>query len=81
MSTDDYILVEDGRNDDDPNMGAKIHDEADSASRYALEKQGIFLQEKSEETVKAESVEDFSKELQDLSGIEILSNDEEDTLN
>lgn len=80
-SSDDYIIIEKGKNtsDDATDTDANVHDEADEASLKALEKQGIFLAGEKDLPIKNESPDDFSKELRDLSGIEILSSDDEDS--
>ena len=80
MSSNDYIIVVDSRDlgDDATNTDTNIHEEADEASLRALEKQGIFLEESGDAVFSTEPRDNFSKELQDISGIEIVHEDDDE---
>lgn len=78
--TDDYILITSSQNSDDDTSGSDgvMFDEKElsDASRATMQKQGIFL-EKDEETLpRLKPFADFSKEIFEQSGIEILKPEE-----
>lgn len=79
-SSNDYIIIEEGKNtsdDAEDSDVALVHREADQASLDALEKQGVFLtQEEANNIDPAEPRDEFSRELQQLSGIEIIADEE-----
>lgn len=85
MAEDDYILITGSHNLSDLNDNNDINEQAqkegDASSRLALERQGVFLDIMDDsETAHSSSgapQDDFSKELQELSGIEIIPNEED----
>ncbi len=78
--SDDYIIITESHDlDDGPiHSDMKIHNEADEASLRALEKQGISILGNEEPLVSDEPRDQFSRELLDQGGIEIVSADEEE---
>lgn len=81
MSTsDDYIIVTESRNLDEsaegPDELTLKGEEAESASRTVMQKQGIFLEKSKETSTPAKSLGEFSKELLEEGGIEIVPSDE-----
>lgn len=81
MGSSDYIIITDSHDlDEGPvHSSAEIHEEADDASLRALEKQGISVLGNKESPVNAEPRDQFSRELMDEGGIEIVSSDEEES--
>lgn len=91
MAQSDYILVtsshnlDDGTSDSDP----QVHEEAEDASARALESQGISLVDDRNAMMQRSQAEDspenaeprdqFSIELMNEGGIEIIQGDEEDS--
>ena len=74
--TDDYILITSSQNSDDDTSGADdvvFEKELDDASMVTMQKQGIFLEKKEEVLPRTKPFEDFSKEIFEQSGIEILN--------
>lgn len=84
MAEDDYILITGSRNlsdlDDNQEIDEQTQKEGDAPSRLALEGQGVFLDIMGDDdtTHVPNTVphDDFSKELQELSGIEIIPSEE-----
>lgn len=81
-NTDDYIIITGSRNLDDDSVNPTenppaIEAEMDDASLRALQKQGIYLEKSGETPVPAKPLDEFSKELLEQSGIEIVSSEEE----
>lgn len=81
MSTsDDYIIVTESRNLDEnvesPDELALKGEEAEDLSRKVMQKQGIFLEQDKEQSVSARSLDEFSKELLEESGIEIVPSED-----
>ena len=76
----DYIVITGSRNIDDGtgSSDAKVHEEAESASLRALEDQGISIIDKVEKPGTVEPLDQFSLELMDEGGIEIIQADEEE---
>lgn len=78
-SSDEYILItasqgsDEGAND----SGAKIKEENPDAALRALEEQGVFLEKDDDIPVRTKPREEFSRELLDQSGIEIVSSEED----
>lgn len=80
MSTDDYIVITGSHNlDEDKNIDEAPKTEEGEPSTKTLEKQGIFIDRKDKESLNVESHDDFSKILQEVSGIEILVSEDEET--
>ncbi len=78
-SSDNYILVTASQNtgDSNDNSDTKINEEGVDASLRAFENQGVFLEKDDEIPVHAKPRDEFSRELLDQSGIEIVSSEEE----
>lgn len=80
--SDDYIIITESHDlDKGPiRSDVEIHEEADDASLKALEGQGISILGEQGQPTSAESkhLDDFSRELMNEGGIEILSGDEEE---
>lgn len=81
--SDDYIIITGSRNLDEgsSNSDATVHEEREDASLRALEGQGISILDK--EARQATNTDDkprdqFSRELMDEGGIEIVSANEEE---
>lgn len=78
MKEDDYIIVTGSHNlSDDKQDEGDTQQESDVASQHTLEEQGIFLDQQENETARPELQDEFSKKLQEISGIEILPNEDE----
>lgn len=79
--SDDYIIITESHDlDDGPiHSGAEIHEEEDDASMRALEKQGISILSSKDRPASDEPRDQFSQELMDEGGIEIVSSDEEES--
>ncbi len=81
MSSSDksYIIIENSRNlDDDTIEPSKFSEESPAAFGLALQNQGIFLENSdSEAGTTAKNIGDFSKELLNEGGIEIITKEEE----
>lgn len=80
--TDNYIIITGSRNLDDDTANSDdsplvAGGEADDVSLRTLQKQGIFLEKDDESPVHAKPLDEFSKELLEQSGIEIVSSEEE----
>lgn len=81
--SDDYLLVTDSHDLDlgPLHSGREIHHEDDTASLNALQMQGISILNESPELERSSAEEDFSHELMNQAGIEIVSSEEgEDSL-
>ena len=83
--SDDYIIITGSRNLDEgsSDSDAVVHEEKDDASLRALEGQGISIignehNEPHETSNEPEPLDQFSRELMDEGGIEIVSADEEE---
>lgn len=79
--TDDYIIITGSRNlnDDTANPDDRpsaLEGETEDVSLRTLQKQGIFLEKDTEPPVRAKPLDEFSKELFEQSGIEIVSSEE-----
>lgn len=78
--TDDYILITSSQNSDDDTSGSDgvVFDEKElsDASRVTMQKQGIFLEKDEEILPRQKPFADFSKEIFEQSGIEILNPEE-----
>lgn len=81
--SDDYIIITGSRNLDEgsSNSDAVVHEEGEDASLRALEGQGISIigaehNEPHETSNEPEHLDQFSRELMDEGGIEIVSGDE-----
>ena len=77
--SDDYILVEDAKNltDDSTTKTSDTKQENNEDSARTLEAQGIFIESSTEKSETApKHLDDFSRELQDIGGIEIVSSEE-----
>lgn len=82
MSSNDYIIITESHDlsDDKGTIDeTTTPKEGEESTRRMLEGQGIFLDQEGDETVSAESSDDFSKKLQELGGIEIIQNEDTDT--
>ena len=79
-SSDDYIIITESHDlDDGPiRSSAKIHEETDSASLRALEKEGISILNEEEPSAREEPRDQLSRELMDEGGIEIVSREDEE---
>ena len=79
-SKDSYILIEDSRNlDDDVDENNPEKEEPKEASSKALENSGIFVEEgESEDEDDSSLKNDFSKELMDQTGVEIIPTDDKE---
>ncbi len=73
---DDDILFTESQNlsDDAPVKNGNNHKETEDASVRALEKHGIFLENEDGMPQRATLPDNFSKELSDIGGIEIIPN-------
>lgn len=78
--SDDYIIITESHDlDEGPiRSGADIHEEKDDASLRALEGQGISIIGVEENLVNEEPRDQFTRELMNEGGIEIVSDDEEE---
>ncbi|MBI5400975.1 MAG: hypothetical protein HZB12_02580 [Candidatus Yonathbacteria bacterium] len=77
MSSDDYIIITESRNmGDDKGDTEGIQDEEVDSSRRALEGQGIFLDQENGEAMNLKPHDEFSKELKEVGGIEIITSGE-----
>lgn len=82
-SSDDYIIITESHDlDKGPiRSDAEIHEEADEASLRALEGQGISILHGDGALLESnddEQLDQFTRELMDEGGIEIVSGDEEE---
>lgn len=75
---DDDILFSESRNlsDDADDTDKAAQKETTAGAINALEKQGIFLEKKVDKPLREEPHDEFSKELKDIGGIEIIPNDD-----
>lgn len=78
-SSDEYILItaSQGSDENTDDSGAKVKEENPDAALRALEEQGVFLEKDDDTPVRAKPREEFSRELMDQSGIEIVSSEED----
>lgn len=78
-SSDEYILItaSQGLDDNTDDSGTKVKEENPDAALRALEEQGVFLEKDDDIPVRSKPREEFSRELLDQSGIEIVSSEEE----
>lgn len=78
-SADKYVLITESQNFGEEESDSKIKtvEESESAALRALEDQGIFIESTVDNPTQAKPREQFSRELLDQSGIEIVSNEEE----
>lgn len=81
MTKSDYIVVTGSRNLDDgtSDSDGQIHEEGEDASLRALEGQGISIIEREENPGTSEPRDQFSQELLDEGGIEIIEAEEEES--
>jgi len=78
-SKNSYILIEDSRNlDDDAADNNPGTEEPKEASSKTLEDNGIFVDEKGEDEDTSSLKNDFSKELMDQTGVEIIPSKEDE---
>lgn len=79
-SSDDYIIITESHDlDEGPiHSGVKVHEEGENASLGAFESQGISIIGGEEGLSSEEPRDQFSQELMDEAGIEILSGEEEE---
>ncbi|MDD5152877.1 MAG: hypothetical protein PHS95_02690 [Candidatus Pacebacteria bacterium] len=72
-SDDSYILIEDSRNlsDDAADSNPKIEEPKEAPSK-TLENNGIFVEESAKDEEPSSLKNDFSKELMDQTGVEII---------
>lgn len=78
-SSDEYILITSSQKLDESadDSDTKIKEENPDAAIRALEEQGVFLEKDDDTPVRAKPREEFSRELLDQSGIEIVSSEED----
>ena len=79
-SSDDYIIIEEGHdlNDDAKNDTFDTPQESADLSTRTLEKQGILVEKNEDiQDISNKHLDDFSKELFEEGGIEIVSNEGE----
>lgn len=78
MKSDNYIIVTGSHNlnDDDQGTGEVANKEKDDSSRRVLEEQGIFLDQESSEPKNTDPSDEFTKQLQEIGGIEIIKSEE-----
>lgn len=79
-SSDDYIVITESHdlNDDSNDSDVKTQMEGDDVSRRTLEDQGISIIGEDGGPEKIGDIDQFSRELMDEGGIEIVSGDEEE---
>lgn len=79
-SSDDYIVITESHdlNDDSNDLDVKTQMEGDDVSRRTLENQGISIIGEDDGPVKIGDIDQFSRELMDEGGIEIVSVDEKE---
>ncbi|MEK7569263.1 MAG: hypothetical protein AAB497_04130 [Patescibacteria group bacterium] len=78
-SSDEYILITSSQSSggDAGISDAKIKEEDPDAALRALEEQGVFLEKDDDTPIRSKPRDEFSRELLDQSGIEIVSSEEE----
>lgn len=78
-SSDEYILItaSQGSDENADDSDTKIKEENPDAALRALEEQGVFLEKDEDTPVRTKPREEFSRELLDQSGIEIVSSEED----
>lgn len=78
-SSDEYILIaaSQGLDENADDSGTKIKEENPDAALRALEEKGVFLEKDDDTPVHSKPREEFSREILDQSGIEIVSSEEE----
>ncbi|HBH71812.1 MAG: hypothetical protein UU88_C0008G0009 [Parcubacteria group bacterium GW2011_GWC1_42_11] len=79
-SSDDYIVITESHdmNDDSSDSDIKTPVEGEEVSRRTLEDQGISILGEDGGPEKVGDIDQFSRELMDEGGIEIVSGDEKD---
>jgi len=79
-SSDDYIVITESHdlNDDSNDLDVKTQMEGDDVSRRTLEDQGISIIGEDDGPEKIGDIDQFSRELMDEGGIEIVSGDEDE---
>ncbi len=78
-SSNDYILIPESRETDEESaLSENKEQEGKEDSLRTLERQGISILNENEVTVSAEPRDQFSRELMNEGGIEIISSDEEE---
>lgn len=72
----DDIVITGSRNldDDTNNIDKNAPQESERASIRTMEEQGIFIENEDKQPQRAKPREEFSRELHDMSGIEIIPN-------
>ena len=78
-SSDEYILITSSQSsgEDAGDSGTKIKEEDPDAALRTLEEQGVFLEGDDDIAVHSKPRDEFSRELLEQSGIEIVSSEEE----
>lgn len=79
-SSDDYIIITESHdlNDDSNDLDMKTQMEGNDVSRRTLENQGISIIGEDDGLEKIGDIDQFSRELMDEGGIEIVSGDEDE---
>lgn len=79
-SSDNYIVITESHdlNEEPTGSDPKIQEEGEEASRRTLEGQGISIIGNDDISVRTESLDQFSRELMDEGGIEIVSGENEE---
>lgn len=81
MNSSDDIIFEDAKNlsDDTSDTNTTLSEEEAQSSMQTLVNQGVFL-ERTKAPALGDNPDNFSAELKDISGIEILPSEDEDPL-
>jgi len=79
MTTDDDIVITNSRNFSEETEGKDFTKEGDDLSRRVLEEQGIFIDQIDEQSATPDTPLEFPKKFEDLSGIEIIMRNEDNT--
>lgn len=79
-SSDNYIVITESHdlNEEPTDSDQKNQVEGEEASRRTLEGQGISIIRDNDVSVRTESLDQFSRELMDEGGIEIVTGENED---
>lgn len=80
VSPNDYIIITDSQDlGEDSVSDNEYRKEPESASRRVLESQGISILGEDENPVLTEPRDQFSRELMDEGGVEIVASDDEES--
>ncbi|OHA79246.1 MAG: hypothetical protein A2747_02250 [Candidatus Yonathbacteria bacterium RIFCSPHIGHO2_01_FULL_44_41] len=82
VSPNDYIIITESRDlgEEPANSGNKYQEEPESASHIMLESQGISILGKDEDLVPTTKPRDqFSRELMNEGGVEIVASDDDES--